>query len=100
MLKTTPFDQSAAYKKLKSHHKTISQKTIKSLFEEDPDRHKKFSIRFGDIFLDYSKNRITTRTRAYLVQLAEEAGWQMRSNKCFRVKKSMQPKDVRFYIPL
>ena len=74
MLKTTPFDQSAAFKKLKSHHKTISQKQIKSLFEEDPDRSKKFTIRFGDILLDYSKNRITTRTRSYLVQLAEEAG--------------------------
>jgi glucose-6-phosphate isomerase len=74
MLNTTPFDQTPAYKKLKTHHKTIAQKQLKTLFEEDPDRFKKFSIRFGDIFLDYSKNRITTRTRSYLVQLAEEAG--------------------------
>lgn len=74
MLNTTPFDQTAAYKKLKSHHKTISQKTIQDLFAEDPDRFKKFSVRLGDILLDYSKNRITTRTRSYLVQLAEEAG--------------------------
>jgi len=74
MLKSTPFDKSAAFKKLKTHHKTISQKQIKTLFEEDADRHRKFSIRFGDIVLDYSKNRITTRTRSYLVQLAEESG--------------------------
>ena len=74
MLKSTPFDQSAAYKKLKTHHKTIAQNHLKSLFEEDSDRHRKFSIRFGDIMLDYSKNRITTRTRAYLVQLAQESG--------------------------
>ena len=74
MLQSTPFDQTAAYKKLKTHHKTISQKHIKDLFLEDADRHRKFSIRFGDIVLDYSKNRITTRTRAYLVQLAEECG--------------------------
>jgi glucose-6-phosphate isomerase len=74
MLKTTPFDQLSAYKKLKTHHKTIAQKHLKALFEEDADRHKKFSIRLGDIFLDYSKNRITTRTRSYLIQLAEEAG--------------------------
>jgi glucose-6-phosphate isomerase len=74
MLRTTPFDQLSAYKKLKTHHKTIAQKHLKTLFEEDADRHKKFSIRLGDIFLDYSKNRITTRTRSYLVQLAEEAG--------------------------
>lgn len=74
MLSNVPFDQLAAYKKLKTHHKTISQKHLKTLFEEDADRHKKFSIRFGDILLDYSKNRITSRTRSYLVQLAEEAG--------------------------
>lgn len=74
MLSNVPFDQLAAYKKLKTHHKTISQKHLKTLFEEDTDRHKKFSIRFGDILLDYSKNRITSRTRSYLVQLAEEAG--------------------------
>ncbi|GGB85195.1 glucose-6-phosphate isomerase [Dyadobacter sediminis] len=74
MLKNVPFDRLASYKKLKSHHKSISQKNLRSLFEEDPDRHRKFSIRFGDILLDYSKNRITTRTRSYLVQLAEEAG--------------------------
>nr|WP_295931575.1 glucose-6-phosphate isomerase [uncultured Dyadobacter sp.] len=74
MLSNVPFDKLAAYKKLKTHHKTISQKHLKTLFEEDADRHKKFSIRFGDILLDYSKNRISSRTRSYLVQLAEEAG--------------------------
>ncbi|TDE17520.1 glucose-6-phosphate isomerase [Dyadobacter psychrotolerans] len=74
MLNTTPFDKTAAYKKLKTHQKSIAQKSMRALFEEDPDRFKKFSIRFGDIFLDYSKNRITTRTRSYLIQLAEEAG--------------------------
>jgi glucose-6-phosphate isomerase len=74
MLQNVPFDRLPAYKKLKSHYKNISQKHIKTLFEEETDRHKKFSIRFGDILLDYSKNRITSRTRSYLVQLAEEAG--------------------------
>ncbi|KQS28080.1 glucose-6-phosphate isomerase [Dyadobacter sp. Leaf189] len=74
MLRNVPFDKLPAYKKLKTHHKTISQKHLKSLFEEEPERAKKFSVRFGDILVDYSKNRISTRTRSYLVQLAEEAG--------------------------
>ncbi len=74
MLPTTPFDQTAAYKKLKSHYKTISRIHLKALFEEDDKRFKKFSVRLGDILLDYSKNRINGRTRAYLIQLAEEAG--------------------------
>jgi glucose-6-phosphate isomerase len=76
MLQTIPFDQTSAYKKLKSHYKTISKLHLKSLFEEDEKRFKKFSVRFGDILLDYSKNRINGRTRSYLIQLAEEADVQ------------------------
>src|SRR5690606_7205854 len=41
-------------------------------FREDPDRFKKFSITFGDIFFDYSKNRIDDTTKALLLQLARE----------------------------
>jgi glucose-6-phosphate isomerase len=74
MLPKTPFDQTAAYKKLKTHHKTVSKSHLRELFAEDPNRFKKFSVRFGDILFDYSKNRINGRTKAYLVQLAEECG--------------------------
>lgn len=72
MLPAISFDQTAAFKKLKTHHKTISKKHLRELFVEDPNRFKKFSIRLGDIVFDYSKNRINGRTRAYLCQLAEE----------------------------
>ncbi len=72
MLPAIPFDQTAAYKKLKTHYKTISKKHMRELFAEDPNRFKKFSIRLGDIVVDYSKNRINGRTRGYLCQLAEE----------------------------
>ncbi|MCR9065669.1 MAG: glucose-6-phosphate isomerase [Cytophagales bacterium] len=72
MLQSIDFTQTQAFKTLKAHHKTISKKTIKDLFEEDPKRFNKFSVRFQDILLDYSKNRITGRTMGYLVKLAEE----------------------------
>ncbi|WP_304237274.1 glucose-6-phosphate isomerase [Jiulongibacter sediminis] len=72
MLQSIDFTQTKAFLTLKSHQKTISKKTIKELFEEDPKRFKKFTIRFQDILLDYSKNRINGRTMAYLVKLAEE----------------------------
>jgi len=74
MLQSIPFDQTAAYKKLKAHYKTISKQHLRELFAQDPNRFKKFSIRLGDILLDYSKNRINGRTRSYLLQLAEEVG--------------------------
>ncbi|TAF94049.1 MAG: glucose-6-phosphate isomerase [Cytophagia bacterium] len=72
MLPSVAFDQTAAFKKLKAHHKTIAKKTIKELFEEDPNRFKKYNLRLGDVLLDYSKNRINGRTVAYLCDLARE----------------------------
>ena len=72
MLASIAFDQTAAFKKLKTHHKSLSKKTIKELFEEDPNRFKKYTIRLGDILVDYSKNRVNGRTMAYLCDLAEE----------------------------
>ncbi len=72
MLPSIPFDKTAAFKKLKSHQKTIAKTTMRQMFADDPKRFNKFSIRLGDILLDYSKNRINGRTRIYLAQLAEE----------------------------
>jgi glucose-6-phosphate isomerase len=40
MLPTTDFTQTTAFKKLKSHHKTISKKQLKDLFAEDKNRFK------------------------------------------------------------
>jgi glucose-6-phosphate isomerase len=72
MLTSVKFDQTKAFKKLKSHHKTISKTTIKDLFAEDQKRFAKFSLKFQDILLDYSKNNINGRTMVYLNELAEE----------------------------
>ncbi|GAB2619499.1 glucose-6-phosphate isomerase [Emticicia sediminis] len=72
MLNSTNFTQTPAFKKLKAHHRTISKKHLKELFAEDKNRFKKFSIKFNDILLDYSKNNINRRTIAYLTDLAKE----------------------------
>jgi glucose-6-phosphate isomerase len=72
MLPTTDFTQTPAFKKLKSHHKTISKKQLKDLFAEDKNRFKKYSLKFNDILVDYSKNNINGRTMAYLIELAQE----------------------------
>ena len=45
---------------------------MQDLFAEDPRRFEKFSIRFNDIIVDYSKNRITEETLQSLIALAEE----------------------------
>ncbi|HEY1056148.1 MAG TPA: glucose-6-phosphate isomerase, partial [Emticicia sp.] len=72
MLPTIDFTQTPAFKKLKSHYKTISKKQLKDLFAEDKNRFKKYSLKFNDILVDYSKNNINGRTISYLIELAQE----------------------------
>jgi glucose-6-phosphate isomerase len=46
---------------------------MRDLFAADPDRFERFSLSFGDILFDYSKNRITSETMDLLLALAAEA---------------------------
>jgi len=45
---------------------------MRDLFAQDPERFGRFSIRFHDILVDFSKNRITEETLNLLLGLAEE----------------------------
>jgi len=64
---------SAIWQTLVKHQQEIAPKHMRELFEEDPRRFDKFSLRFNDILLDYSKNRITEESMTRLLQLAREA---------------------------
>lgn len=74
MLPKINFTETKSYQYLADHFVEISQKHLRDLFKDDPDRYEKFSIRFNDILLDYSKNRIDETTLALLIQLANECG--------------------------
>jgi glucose-6-phosphate isomerase len=87
MFPTVRFDQTLSFKKLKSHKKTISKQTIKNLFEQDPNRFKKYSIKSQDILLDYSKNLINGRTISYLNDLANECGLSDAIESMFKGEK-------------
>ncbi|MGB0749590.1 MAG: glucose-6-phosphate isomerase [Magnetospiraceae bacterium] len=62
-----------AWNALRDHAQDLSGIHMRRLFAEDPDRFQKFSLRFGDMLLDYSKNRITAETLDKLVDLARAA---------------------------
>ena len=64
----------AAWKKLTAHHETVNRLQMKDLFAEDPRRFERFSIRFNDLLVDFSKNRITAETLGLLIELARECG--------------------------
>ncbi|TXB63616.1 glucose-6-phosphate isomerase [Phaeodactylibacter luteus] len=74
MLERKHPDQTQAWKALSAHFESVKAVHIKDLFREDPRRFEDFSIRFEDILVDYSKNRITSQTISLLLDLARECG--------------------------
>ncbi len=77
----------ASWKALQQHYKKAKKLHLRDLFEEDPKRFEKFSVRFGDILLDYSKNRITSETMKLLFQLARETKVKKWIEKMFNGEK-------------
>ncbi|HUQ66253.1 MAG TPA: glucose-6-phosphate isomerase [Flavitalea sp.] len=65
-------DTTQSWKNLLAHYQEAKTWQLKDLFKNDPDRFSKFSIKHGDILVDYSKNIITEKTLELLLNLAEE----------------------------
>ena len=61
-----------SWQNLRRNYEKIKNLHMRDLFAEDPRRFEKFCIRFNDIIVDYSKNRITEDTLKSLIALAEE----------------------------
>ena len=73
MLPRKKFTSTKAFKDLTDHYNQLQKEHLKNLFN-DHARFDRFSIHFGDILLDYSKNRITDQTHNLLIELANECG--------------------------
>lgn len=65
-------ESSSLQESLKTHQKSFADIHLRDLFAQDKNRAKRFSISAADLFLDYSKNIITTETIELLLEYAEE----------------------------
>lgn len=92
MLSSIPFKSTDAFRSLTIHHRDIKDVHLRELFK-DPGRFEQFSIRFGNILLDYSKNRINAETKRLLIQLAEECGLKDAIRAMFSGKKINQTEN-------
>jgi glucose-6-phosphate isomerase len=75
--------QTASWKALQDHYSKIKDVQMKELFLKDAGRFDKYSVKFNDILLDYSKNRITEETLPLLLNLAKETQVKEWSEKMF-----------------
>ncbi|MCX5727200.1 MAG: glucose-6-phosphate isomerase, partial [Candidatus Saganbacteria bacterium] len=71
LLKINPTN-TKAWAKLKDLHKAMQKVSMNAMFETDPQRFSKYSIRFNDILVDYSKNLINEEVMNALIALAKE----------------------------
>ena len=77
----TAVSQLPAWLALAAHHPGASALHMRDLFAADPGRFGRFSLRLGDLLLDYSKNRVTEKTLHLLLDLARQCdveGWRDR----------------------
>jgi glucose-6-phosphate isomerase len=75
--------QSQTWKALEQHKQQVESLQMRDLFAREPDRFQRFSLRLGDLLVDFSKNRITDETLRLLRQLAREAGVEAMRDKMF-----------------
>ncbi|EID17570.1 glucose-6-phosphate isomerase [Mycolicibacterium phlei] len=77
-ISTTP-----AWQALKRHHAEIGSKHLREIFAEDPARGTELAATVGDLYIDYSKHRVTRETLGLLVELARAAGLEERRDAMF-----------------
>jgi glucose-6-phosphate isomerase len=77
----------AEWKALQQHFAETKGIHLRDLFAEDPARGKKMCLEAGELYLDYSKNRITHATLRLLLNLAEAVDLRKQIENMFAGKK-------------
>ncbi len=76
-----------AWRALQSHYEKVKDLQLRQLFADDSKRGETFVAEGAGLYLDYSKNRITSETLNLLLQLARECGVAERRDAMFRGEK-------------
>lgn len=64
--------QSQAWKKLEKHYEQTKDIKMNGLFASDKGRADKFTVKWNNFYVDFSKNRINDQTIQLLLELARE----------------------------
>ena len=66
------FERKLILDSLKPHVERLKSIHMREMFKENPSRFDEFSISFGDLLLDYSKNKIDARAMNALFEIAKK----------------------------
>ncbi|HKY78096.1 MAG TPA: glucose-6-phosphate isomerase [Acidimicrobiia bacterium] len=73
MTQRSLINETPEWQRLADHHADLADVHLGTLFDQDAKRGETMTVEAGDLFLDYSKNRITAETIGLLAALAERA---------------------------
>jgi glucose-6-phosphate isomerase len=74
---------SPAWQRLQLHYLDSKEIQIKTLFSEEPERFKRYSLEAAGITLDYSKNHIMDQTKSLLLELAVQSNLEQKRDDMF-----------------
>ena len=74
---------SSAWNALQRHHDQIATKDLREFFTEDPARGTELTLSVGDLYIDYSKHRVTRETLSLLLDLARAANLERHRDDMF-----------------
>src|ERR1700742_2131379 len=72
-----------AWDALRRHHEQVGTTHLRQFFAEDPDRGRELTVSVGDLYIDYSKHRVTRETLQLLIDLARAANLEERRAAMF-----------------
>ena len=78
-----PITSTSEWRSLNDHFETLRDRHLRELFVEDASRGETMTLEAADLFLDYSKQRITAETIPLLIAVAERAGLRARIEAMF-----------------
>ncbi|GHB35702.1 glucose-6-phosphate isomerase 2 [Streptomyces cirratus] len=78
---------------LGKHREALGQTHLRELFETNPGRGADYTLRVGDLYIDYSKHLVTDETLALLRELAAATGVAELRDAMFRGEKINTTED-------
>jgi glucose-6-phosphate isomerase len=70
---STDISTTPAWQALSRHHDEVGATDLRELFAQDPARGTELALTVGDLYIDYSKHRVTPQTLTLLLDLANAA---------------------------
>ncbi|MFB6709869.1 glucose-6-phosphate isomerase [Streptomyces sp. NPDC056333] len=89
----TKLNQTPEWTALGKHREQLGETHLRQLFADDPERGIGYTLRVGDLYLDYSKHLVTDETLRLLRELADATGVAGLRDAMFRGDKINTTED-------